>query len=268
MRIKITFTNLNDETYLPINTNYYLVKLINQLTFEYRRYLNSLLSKNKNSNIFDMYTFSQLIIPDRKIVNFEIGVLSPEFHWYVSSPYYQFLGLITRELHQRKTVRIANRSFGVKNVSFLSSPTFGDTTERFTCLSPVAVYRSQNNDRSPAAFHLRGGYVLPDESEYLKFIKRDLIEKYNTIKNEEIDNLDFDLQYDPAYIRKRNNRITKIITLENGEPVPEQVCGVLAPLQIKASPDILQIIYDAGLGQLNNFGFGMVEKIQAGRQFH
>jgi len=260
MRIKITFKNLQQETLLPINTNYYLVKLINGLTFEYRRYLNSLLPAEYRNQHFDMYTFSQLIIPKRRIVNYEIGILSSEFHWYIASPYYQFLGLIAKELRSRDKIKIYKHSFGLSEVNFITAPVFDNSEARFTCLSPVAVYRQRNSKRH-SSFHLKSGYILPDDSDYLSSIKRDLVQKYNTIERNNIDSLDFDLKYDPDYIRRRNNRITKVITLENGQKLPEQVRGVLAPLRIKADPDVLRIVYDTGLGQLNNYGFGMVETI-------
>ncbi len=261
MRIKITFSNFKQDTYLPINTNYYLVRLINKLTLEYHRYLNSLLPAERSSQKFDLYTFSQLIIPNRKIINFKIGILSSEFYWYIASPYYQFLGLLAKELNTRGRVAIAKRMFGVKSVEFVHSPIFNSSEARFTCLSPVAVYRQRHSKHKSSSFHLKSGYVLPDERDYLPSIKKDLVQKYNMIEKDTIDHLDFDLQYDPDYIRKRNNRITKVITLENGERLPDQVRGVLAPLRIKANPDILRIVYDTGLGQLNNFGFGMVETV-------
>jgi len=264
MRIKITFINQQKKTNLPINTNYYLVKLINKLTYEYRRYLNALLPYDQRKRNFDLYTFSQLIIPHRKIERDQISILSHEFHWYVASPFYQFLGLLAKELRQRGNIQIAEHRFGVGKVSFISSPVFEKAEAQFTCLSPVAVYRMRVSRKQRSAFHFKNGYLLPDEGEYISYLKRDLIEKYNTLQKKRVLNhLNLELEYDPIYIKKKNNRITKVITLENGERLPEQVRGVLAPLSVKAEPDILRLIYDAGLGQLNNFGFGMVETVHA-----
>ncbi|HID38785.1 MAG TPA: hypothetical protein EYP36_04630, partial [Calditrichaeota bacterium] len=73
------------------------------------------------------------------------------------------------------------------------------------------------------------------------------------------DHLDFELEFDKEYLKRRRNKITKVITLEGEEQ--EQIRGVLAPLSIKAEPEILRLIYDMGLGQLNNWGFGMVERV-------
>lgn len=264
MRIKVTFKNQNNISYLPINTNYYLLKLINQLTYEYHRYLNSLVSGRRRKK-FDLYTFSQLIIPDRIISDFKIGIKSSEFYWYLSSPYYQFLGLVAKELRERNHIRIAEKWFGVADVRFISPPDFSESEARFTCLSPVAVYRQAEPDPLLPDEYFSGDYVLPGESEYLKFLERNLVYKYNILRKQNRKHLNFELEFDRSYVKKRNNKITKVITLETEDTIPEQIRGVLAPVHIKAEPDVLQLIYDAGLGQLNNLGFGMVETVHAHR---
>lgn len=260
MRIKVTFSNPNKLTYIPINTNYYMVKLINQLTYEYQRYLNSLNPSKRARKKFDLYTFSQLIIPQRQIADFKIGIKSSEFHWLISSPYYQFLGILAKELRDSDMVRISDRWFGVKEVSFITAPSFDESEAQFTCLSPVAVYRHKIKKRKEDDC-FRNNYILPGEREYIRFLERDLLYKYNILRNSNRKKLELQLEFDPQYLEKRKNKITKIITLENEKAMPEQIRGVLAPLHVKAEPDVLKVIYDAGLGQLNNLGFGMVETV-------
>jgi len=263
MRIKITFSNPHKETQIPINTNYYLVRLIDNITLEYRRYLQSLLGNDRHKGKFDLYTFSQLLVPKRKIVDSNIRILSSEFHWFIASPFHQFLGLIAKQLRDRKTIKLYKHHFGIRSIQFVDAPEFNNSEARFTCLSPVAVYRQRRMSKKRNPLHLKAGYILPNEQDYLTSIKKDLIYKYKLIEHNSIDDMDFDLQYDADYIRKRNNRITKVITLENGDRMPEQVRGVLAPLKVKADPQFLRIMYDSGLGQLNNLGFGMLETVQS-----
>lgn len=263
MRIKITFKNPKRKTYLPINTNYYLVKLIKQLTFEYRRYLSSLLPVEQSSKGFDLYTFSQLIIPERKIENFMIGILSREFFWYVASPYYQFLGILAKELRRHKRFKIYDVYFEVDNVRFVPEPEFRDNEAQFTCLSPVTVLK-ENKGRKPKSDFKK--YALPDNNEFFAMLKKDIRDKYQVIHKKAIDHLEFDLEFDKDYIRRRNNRITKVITLEKESERQEQVRCVLAPFKIKAEPEVLKVIYDAGIGQLNALGFGMVEMVNQHRK--
>jgi len=261
MRIKITFRNAAENTVLPINTNFYLARLLNQLTREYHHYLSSLLPPARSNHFFDMYTFSQLIIPNRKIISDKIGILSERFFWYVASPYPQFLGIVARKLRDRSRASIDSNMFPIERISFIRSPAFRNSRARFTCLSPIAVYRQTFKNRHHASYQFKGGYILPDEKGYHDFVERDLLYKYNVLQGKKRNHLNFNLEFDQNYIRKRKNRITKVITLERGTRDSEQIKGVLAPFQIKADPDVLRLIYDAGLGQLNSFGFGMVETV-------
>ncbi len=254
MRIKVTFKNPKRKTVLPINTNYYLVKLIKHLTYEYRRYLASLLPANREGKDFDVFTFSQLIIPERKIEDFMIGILSPEFYWYVSSPYYQFLGVLAKELRTQKKVKIYNTYFEVASVRFVPVPEFSENEAQFTCLSPMTVVKKEGNNG-----HTHKRFIFPDQEDFFQTLENDLKSKFKLINKREIENLDFDLEFDEAYVKKKNNRITKVITLEGDSKFQQQVRCVLAPFKIKAEPEILQMIYDVGIGQMNSMGFGMVE---------
>lgn len=261
MRIKITFNKGHRTTYLPINTNYYLIRLINHLTYEYHRYLSALLPIKKRGRKFDVYTFSQLVIPEREVCNFKIGLISREFYWYVSSPYYQFLGLLAKKLRERKQVRIHHSWFTVSEVAFIRSPEFKDAQAQFTCLSPVAVYRQNFRKHADMDHQFKEGYILPEDNEYISTLERDLTYKYNLIQKNKRKDVNISLEFDQRYIKRRNNKITKIITLERNQSEKKQIFGVLAPLHIKAEPEVLKLIYDAGLGQLNDLGFGMVETV-------
>ncbi len=257
MRIKVTFKNPKRKTTLPINTNYYLVKLIKNLTYEYRRYLSSLLPKEKHERGFDVYTFSQLIIPDRKIEDFMISVLSAEFYWYVSSPYYQFLGILAKELRTQKRVRLYNDYFEVKNVHFVPVPEFSENEAQFTCLSPMTVVKKEGRNG-----HTIKRYIFPDQEDFYSTLEKDLKYKFKIINKKKIDKIDFNMEFDQEYVKRKNNRITKVITLEREKRNQEQVRCVLAPFKIKAAPEVLQMIYDAGIGQMNDLGFGMVEIVK------
>ncbi len=258
MRIKITFACKDGPTSIPINTNYYIVTLINFLCHEYKKYLKALVSLKQNVSNFDIYTFSQLIIPLRKIEKFKINILSEGFFLYISSPYYQFLSILSQELLKRKKAKIFDQWFDINDVDFIASPEFNDTETQFTCLSPVTVYKSEQKKNKDKQYQK---YLFPNEDDYTQCLEKDLLQKYNLINNEQRSHLDLNIQFDTNYMKRKKNKITKVITLENKSPNPAQIRGVLAPFKIQADPDVLRVIYDAGLGRLNNLGFGMVETV-------
>jgi CRISPR-associated endoribonuclease Cas6 len=260
MRLKVTFVNSKKaEIVIPINTNYYLVKIINELIYEYKYYLLALLPDRINKRFFDQYTFSQLIIPKRIVATNIITILSDNFYWYISSPYFQFLGILAKELRERRWIKVKNSRLDIEMVEYMGTPEFTDDTARFTCLSPVAVSRQYSPGFVQDYHSNKSLYILPGEEEYLEHIEMDLLQKYNKFQKQKKERINFNLEFDQNYLRKRNNRITKIIRLER-EDNSVNVMGILAPFCIKADPDVLQMIYDLGLGQFNSLGFGMVEK--------
>ncbi|MBD3223951.1 MAG: CRISPR-associated endoribonuclease Cas6 [Caldithrix sp.] len=262
MRIQITFENHLKPTFLPINTNYYLVKLIDSLVYSYKRYLKSLMPAGIKRSDFNLYTFSQLFIPERIIEDFKIGIVSPQFYWYVSSPYYQFLGLIAKELRDNKFIKIDGKRFEVSNVQFITAPSFDKSEAQFTCLSPVTVYKKLSDRCDQGKGMYKDHYLMPEDGvEYYKSLKRDLENKYYMIWKKKYSDIDFRMEFDKKYIKKRRNKISKVIYLNHNEKSPNHVKGVLAPLHNQADPEVLQLIYDAGLGQLNSLGFGMVETV-------
>jgi len=265
MRLKITFKNdRKSEIELPINTNYYLVKLINELCYEYSRYLISLLPDKSVRVSFDKYTFSQLIIPKRLIEMDKITILSDNVYWFISSPYYQFLGILAKEFRQRRWVKIYKSWLRVENVEFMVTPEFNSEEAKFTCLSPVAISRANPTESITETDTSKYFYILPDEDEYVEYLEMDLLQKYNLLQRQKRERINFKLEFDQHYLRKRNNKIMKVIRLER-EDYPFNITGVLAPFCIKAEPDVLRMIYDLGLGQFNNLGFGMVETAIKGR---
>ena len=189
-----------------------------------------------------------------KIEDFMISILSPEFYWYVSSPYYQFLGVLAKELRTQKRVKIYNTFFEVAAVNFVPVPEFSENEAQFTCLSPMTVLKKEGNNG-----HSYKKFIFPDQEDFYQILENDLKSKFKLINKKEIDNFDFNIEFDQAYVKRKNNRITKVITLEGDSRFQQQVRCVLAPFKIKAEPEILQMIYDTGIGQMNSMGFGMVE---------
>ena len=61
------------------------------------------------------------------------------------------------------------------------------------------------------------------------------------------------LRFDENYIKKRQGRVTRLIDYK-GIKVP----GVLCPLRVSGSRELMQIGYECGFGDKNSAGFGMV----------
>jgi CRISPR-associated endoribonuclease Cas6 len=260
MRVRITFWDRKLVSYLPINTNYYLSKLLDKIIKKHQEYLQSLIPQRcNNGGTFDTYTFSQLIIPSRRIEHKRIAVYSPDLYWYISSPYHQFISILAREFRLRKQVKIAGNSYSVSKFQFIKPPVFSSGIHKFTCLSPITVTRN-NNSNLGGKLSL-GNYLMPDSAEFETRLLAETHTKLNLLTNNQINNIEFSLEFDKKYLKRKNNKISKLIAIEKNKEKPHYIRAVFAPLRISTTPDILTIIYDAGLGSYNALGFGMIRKI-------
>ena len=174
VRIRITFGDRARISYLPVNTNYCLVYLLDSLTKSYSNYLISLLPKNfKNRSQFDVFTFSQLLIPEKKIENLKMAVYSALFTWYVSSPFYQFLDIITHQLRKQKKVKIAGNEYEIESIEYLRSPAFKNKTSQFSCLSPISISNDKRTKLNGK--NTLNKFLLPLHRDYIRRVTAPLL---------------------------------------------------------------------------------------------
>jgi len=259
MRLQVYFTNPHKNVLLPINNNHTLARVIKKLA-------SGILPDEEYSGQAGgrrMYTFSQLIIPERKIVNDKIAILSESFHWFIASPDENFVNRLAQAFNENNMVDICGFNFPVEFVKVAKTPAFSDGDNLFTCLSPVTVfcYNQANNDQFVHQNRRRRQYLFPEDEQYYHCLRSELKIKLIRMGIQIQDNFKFTIRLDREYLKKKNYRITKMIKIKDEFGNDLMVKGVLAPLRIKARPDILQVIYDTGLGQMNEYGFGMLEKV-------
>lgn len=261
MRIKVILRNRESSSFLPVNTNFYLSQVVQSLIRGHEKYLASLLPYNGISPAeFDFFTFSQLMVPKRRIEANRLFIQSRRFSWSISSPFPQFLAIVRESLVRRRAIRIAGNRYEVASVQYLPEQRFEECRARFTCLSPVTVM----NDRNAL---LQGkqtldNFVLPEQRQFVARLEEDITFKYNLLRKTSRRRIEIGLQLDYEYLRKHHFKVWKLIALENHTDEHDYVRGFLAPFQVQAEPDVLNLIYDTGLGQFNRMGFGMIERVE------
>ena len=260
MRIRITLRDRKRISYLPINTNYYLAELLGKLTKNYESFLVSLLpEKLQKSGKFNFYTFSQLIIPNRKIEKSRLAVYSPELCWYVASPFIQYLEIVAEELYKRKWIIIADNRYELRSIEFLKTPSFNGNEIHFTCLSPIAVLC--NGDTNLRGKLTLDNFLFPEHKDFKPKLIEDIKLKYILLMGDRLKNIFFEFEFDAEYLRKRKNKISKLIAIEKNKHAPDYIRGFFAPFKVKTEQKILNLIYNIGLGQFNFMGFGMIAKV-------
>jgi len=143
----------------------------------------------------------------------------------------------------------------------LKMPHFTSQNEKFTCLSPITLTR---NDYTRLGGKLSlNNFLLPEHSEYQERLIALIANRLNRIAHCKMQPIKFSLEFDKKYIKRKNNRVRKLIAIENNKKKPTYIRGILAPFKISTTPEILNVIYDTGLGSFTTMGFGMIQKVHS-----
>jgi len=235
MRLKITFRCLSPKL-VPINYNHFLA---GALYGKIKRSDPDYAFRIHSSCGYKFYTFSWLMCEDRKIksncIEFKGRVVL-----YVSSPEYNLITRIVEGLVEEPFLRIKKSVLDVDQIEILPLPNFSGE-HVFATLSPIIVrsVKLVNGERKPFELY-------PNDSKFYENLKRNLQRKYQSFYGS------------PAL---GDFEIVKILSFE-----PKRIkvkdtyhrCSLMR-FRVHGSPELLKFAYEAGLGEKNAMGFGMVK---------
>ena len=249
MRIKI-LSDVGSGITLPINYNHLLAGVIYRFLAEsnpeYAFFLHNE-GYGTEQRRFKLFTFSQLMAERRRITHEKIHFRST-LTWYVSSPVETFLSHFADTLLTEGKLTLRGHQLAVKDVTVPRTPRF-QSEMRFRCLSPIVMSTVRERE-GRQSMH----YCLPDDPALSDLIRQNLIRKHKVIHNRPPHDDTLTFQFDENYIAKRQGRVTRLIDFKG-----IKIKGVMCPLTVSGSPELIQIGYECGFGDKNSAGFGMVE---------
>lgn len=118
---------------------------------------------------------------------------------------------------------------------------------RFTCWTPIvangAVSSAPGSDKVAPAYEAQ--------------IRRSLVEKYIRVHRVKPKNDRVAFRFDSEYLARHPRGGAKRISWRG-----RSVAGVLAPFTLSASPELLRIAWECGIGDRADKGFGFAEIIR------
>jgi len=246
LRMKITFETSN--SVIPINYNYYLSSLIYSLVAFVNRELASSIHEKGFGKGFKFFTFSQLFFKNFKVEGKRIKIFEGVGCWYVSSIVEELIECLISSLSKGKNIKIANTSFKISEVRILPSKHFG-SRERFRMLSPLAL--SVPVKRNKKLYH---NYLTPYDPEFTRRFSENLVRKYKALYGKTPSG-DVKIIPDWDYIKSRK-RITKLLDYKG-----VKIKATIFPFEIAGDPELIKLGYEAGFGEFNSMGFGMVKPV-------
>ena len=199
---------------------------------------------------FKLFTFSNLLIPQYKIDKEQgrIRIESDRIEWVVSflpetSTEKFAFGLFSEQIFQigdkKSTVQ-----FRIEQIELVPDPVF-NSSMMFCTMSPVCITLKEADSRYPT-------YLSPDAPEAQSVLLNNLLNKYHTFYGkpfEEAPDFSFEVVSQPK---------PKLISIKTGTPETSNIRGFMFDFRMKAPVELMKIMYDAGLGEKNSIGFGMV----------
>lgn len=262
MRIIITAIS-ERPSFFPYNYQYALhsalYSLMNESSVEYSTFLhNDGYIRDGINKKFKFFTFSKLkFFPNKRSKDGFHDVKKIQFT-FTSSVDESLKHLVLGIFSNQKIKLMLNGQvsiFDIGNVDIQPEPTFSHR-EKFMCLSPITVTTVRMGENGRREQHFLN-YMLPEERKhFIDNLKKNLINKYETIHNIEYQNSDhpFNFSFDVDYIAKRRGNISKLLEFKN----KIKIKAMEAPFSIEADPELIKIGYECGWGEKNSAGFGCV----------
>lgn len=202
---------------------------------------------------FKLFTFSRLHITKWKIQGAFLQILSDCVEWEISFLPERSTQEFIQGLFKEQTFELGNKDakvkFTVQNVELITTPVFTETVQ-FESMSPICL----NFKREDGGYD----YLSPDHSAALDLIKQNLLNKYKAFTNKDFDTDTF--IFDFKVLSKPKSAL---ITIKANTPEESKVRGYLCKFQITAPLQLINIMYECGIGGKNSIGFGMVRHVES-----
>ena len=198
------------------------------------------------------YFAKNIRFPNMNLRGDKVVSTSDETHLFIASPVDEFVKHLASGLLQEGEIEIAGSLFRTKTVEILESPEFGEKEKvGFICLSPIVSSTMKEKDGGVKTYYYRY-----DDQELEENLKENLEKKYELVHGHcsENNHEKFNLRFDQDYIERKNGKISKLVNFKG-----TKIKGIFAPFELTASPELMEIGYEAGLGGKGSMGFGMVE---------
>lgn len=264
MRCKLTLRALDDPTAIPMNYNYPMAaaiyKIINAASPEYSEWLHSKGYVTPEGKPMKLFTFSRITGTSLHANGNTLLLRKRErCTVYISSPMLEdFIQNFVVGLFSVKTIEIASNGvrgrFVVDAVERIDLP---EITSPMKCIALSPFVASTMRQRNGT---LQVYYYRPDDAALPEALKNNAIQKYQLIYKRMPSDTQLSVTLDDDYIQRRGgmHNITKLISVKEGTDTETKIFAIHAPVQLQGSRELIDVVLQAGLGEKNSLGFGML----------
>lgn len=254
MRFKLTFTPTHPkERILPLNYQYelssWIYHILNSGNPEFATWLHDH-GYTDDRKQFKMFTFSNLIIPERRIQGDRLEIRSRDINMIVSMFPDEMIHHFITGLFQDQSFTLGDRltqvPLKVVSVEGLAKPLFSGNMS-FTALSPLLISFKYPDDRYAR-------YLQPVQSDYQTLFFRNLKQKYRTSSG-----ADFPFDEKEGSLEILSEPRKKGILIKACTAAESKIIGYQYDFRLMGPVELLRLGYFTGFGEKNSMGFGCGE---------
>ena len=195
---------------------------------------------------FKLFTFSRIF--GKRIYNSQLKtkplIFDREIHFSLGSPIYQILEYVANESLKRDNLKLGDNRVFLKAIEVEKQMIFSDKV-KVRMLSPMTIRSTLTTGDGKKKSY----YYNPYENEFSELMRKNLEKKYLLVYREQLEGA---LKITPC--GRNKERILKgdrnfVIKAWDGY------------YELEGTPELIQLSYDAGLGEKNSLGLGMWERV-------
>lgn len=252
MRIRIVFRLKNRGGFVPFHHQYLLSQLIKGIIIS---------GEEKQFHNFDYYNFSGLK-GQTKISRKGLHFFSQYVTLVFSTPDEDFLNHFLNRLFSIGHMSVGSLLLEADHVEKEELIDFNDNA-KFICISPIIAVKSDFNDE------LSKKFITPESevfSDLLYESTMDRMIRTGGYTDEDIEKFyRFQLVPDSVYLKKLNQQKKKFARIYPvyDNDVKYEIRGYTFPFTLYAEREVLEFVFNCGIGWFTHKGFGMLDMANA-----
>lgn len=230
VRLKISFSSKNPQV-IPTNNSYYIASMIYRRIEKADPEMSLFLHRPYT---FKFFTFSRLMAKERKIYGEYMEMKNPYF--YFSSLNEKIAKDLMNGFIENPEMKIKNGKFILSEIKIIKEREINEK-ETFVTLSPISITTVKNR---------RIIDLYPTHEKFYENLKMNLIKKYKKFYGKEPENKEIRIEIIKAKAKRIKIKNTYHRCME-------------MIFRAEGSRELLEVGYQAGFGERNSMGFGMVK---------
>ena len=193
------------------------------------------------SHDIKLYTYSEIMIPKRKMRKEGIEILGDNAYLIYTSPHEEYVKAVVEGMLSNPEFRIGSINFLIERIEVLPKPDISWNDVVFKTLSPIVVStRDENGKKVP---------LYPTDKEWYINVEKNIKHKYEMFHG-----IIPEGRVSIEVIRSK----AKKYEFSKGN-VGGAIKAVHGHFRFRGSPNLIEFAYEAGIGERGAQGFGCVE---------